>query len=191
MRKFVIAAAAAAALSVALPAYAAGQSGPYVGAGVTYDNVSGTQSIEGLGISGLGGTVFAGYNFVYGGNTFVGLEANFDLASADAGDKTNGFKADNQFGASARLGYNLNPAAAFYGKVGYQRGRASTYVGGAKTSASRDGLLLGAGLEADVTQHVAVRVEFNHTNFYRDKAVDPANTGIANNQATVGLLFGF
>ena len=191
MRKFIVAAATVAALAAAAPAYAAGQTGPYVGAGVTYDSINGTGSAEGFGISGVGGTVYAGYNLGFEGNTFVGLEANFDLASADLGDKVNGVKADHQFGASARLGYRLTPGAAFYAKAGYQRGRASAYSAGVKTSASRDGLLLGAGLEADLTANVAVRVEFNRTQFYRDNAVDPAGAGLANNKAVVGLQFGF
>lgn len=189
MRKLVF--SLAASMAVATPALAAADAGPYVGAGVTYDSINGTQAAEGLGIAGVGGTVFAGYNLPVNGKVFGGIEANFNLASADVGDKTNGVKADNAFGASVRLGYDLSNTAAFYGRVGYQRGRASVYSGGTKTSGSRDGLLLGAGLEANLTQKVGVRVEFDHVNYYRDKAVDPANIGLADNQATVAVVYGF
>lgn len=181
-----------AAVSVAAtPAFAAGEAGPYVGVAVTHDNLSGTSDAEGLGLNGVGGSVFAGYNVPLGEKLFAGVEANFNLASADIGDKVDGLQADHQYGASARLGYKLSDTAAFYGRAGYQRGRLSAYDTSVKTSASRDGLLLGAGVEANLSSNVALRVEYNHTQFYRDSAVDPVNTGIANNQAAVGLVFNF
>jgi opacity protein-like surface antigen len=190
MRKF-IAAAAVAATFVAAPAFAAAEPGVYLGLGATYDNVVGTQSAEGLGVSGLGGTVFAGYNLPLGNNVFTGIEGNFDLSTADAGDQTNGAKAVHQYGATARLGYNLSNGAAAYVRAGYQRGRAAEYIGGTRFAASRDGLLLGAGVEANLTEKVALRVGFDHTIFYRDKAVDPAGFGLANNKATFGVIYGF
>ena len=189
MRKIFVSLAAVAAVASAAPAFA--KAGPYVGVAVTHDNLSGSGDAEGIGFGGIGGSVFAGYNLPVGNNVFAGVEANFDLASADLGDKIDGIKADHQFGASVRLGYNLSESAALYGRVGYQRGRASTYIDGDKFSASRDGLRLGAGLEANVTQNVSIRLEYNRTHFYRDKAVDPANTGIDNNQASLGVAYNF
>ncbi|MEJ5978393.1 porin family protein [Novosphingobium sp. PS1R-30] len=191
MRKVLLSLAAAGAVA-ASPAFAAAEPGPYVGVGVTHDNVSGTQDAEGLGFNGIGGTVFAGYNIPLGEKAFAGVEANFDLSSAKVEDATSSIKARNAYGASARLGYRLSEGAALYGRVGYQRGSLKFNDGLAtEFKSSRDGLRLGAGLEANVAGNTAVRVEYNHTNYYRDKDVDPVNTGLANNQATVGLVVGF
>jgi opacity protein-like surface antigen len=186
MRTVLLSLATAAAV-VATPAFAAAAPGPYVGVGVTDDNVNGTGNAEGFGISGVGGTAFAGYNFSLGDSAFAGVEANADISSASDGNT----KFDHSFGASARLGYRLSPGAALYGRAGYERGR-MTFDRGLPTQyhESRDGLRLGAGLEANIVGNTAVRVEYDHTHYYRSDA-DPVDTGVANNQATVGLVFGF
>ena len=165
MRKFAIAAAAVAAVASA-PAFAA-NSGPYIGVGVTDDNVAGGGDLEGSGINGVGGTVFAGYDMPLSENTFVGVEANFDLASAKYGDDaTYSEEVDNMWGATARLGVNLNDGVALYGRVGYQRGRASVTLLNEKVSESRDGLRFGGGIEAAVSEQVSVRAEYNRTHYY-------------------------
>lgn len=186
MRK-VLLSLATAAMVVATPAFAAAEPGPYVGVGVTDDNINGTGKAQGAGFDGIGGTAVAGYNLPLGEKAFAGVEANFDLSSADAGT----VKADYSFGASGRLGYHISQGAALYGKVGYQRGRLTLDRNLAtQYHESRDGLRLGGGLEANLTGNTAVRVEYNHTHYYRTDA-DPADTGLANNQATVGVVFGF
>jgi len=193
MRKFAIIAAAAAAVSAA-PALAA-NSGPYIGVGVTHDNVSGGGDLEGTGISGVGGTVFAGYDMPLSENTFVGVEANFDLASAKVGDDVDSVEVDHKFGASARLGVNVSEGVALYGRVGYQRGRASTTIDSVKTSESRDGLRFGGGIEAAVSERIAVRAEYNRTHFYPnadDKlAYGSDNIGLNNDQFSLAVVFGF
>lgn len=187
MRTTVLSLAAAVAFS-ASPAFAAAEAGPYVGVAVTHDNISGSGAIEGLGFNGVGGSVFAGYNFDLSSNVFASAEANFDLTSADIDAAR--LKADYQFGASARLGYRVSEGAALYGRVGYQRGRL-TANNGLPTEAhqSADGLRLGAGVEANVSSNVAVRVEYNHTHYYFDTF--GLNGGLDNNQAAVGVVFGF
>lgn len=193
MRKFAIIAAAAAA-AAATPALAA-NSGPYIGAGVTHDNLSGGGDLEGTGISGIGGTVFAGYDMPLSENTFVGVEANFDLASAKVGDSVDSFEADNKFGVTARLGVNLSEGVALYGRAGYQRGRASTTSDSVKVSESRDGLLLGGGIEAAVSDSIAVRAQYSRTHFYptaeEKAAAAPATVGLNNDQFQLAVVFGF
>jgi outer membrane immunogenic protein len=186
MRKVLLSLATAATV-VATPAFAAAEPGPYVGVGITDDNINGTGNAQGSGFAGVGGTAVAGYNLPVGEKAFAGLETNFDLSSAAAGT----VKADYSFGASARLGYHISQGAALYGKVGYQRGR-MTFDRDLATEfhESRDGLRLGGGLEANLTGNTAVRVEYNHTHYYRADT-DPVDTGLANNQATVGVIFGF
>lgn len=184
-----VALAAAASLIVATPAFAAADNGPYIGVGVTHDDINGTSAAKGLGIDGIGGTAVVGFNYGLG-QMFAGAEANFDISGAKIGDKTNGAYADHQFGIAARAGFRLNEGAAFYGLAGYQRGVASVFSGGVKATEARDGLRLGAGLEANVTDKVAVRVQYSHTHFYR-ASTDPLNIGLANNQAVVGVVYGF
>jgi outer membrane immunogenic protein len=182
---------ATAALAVAAPAFAAGDAGAYAGIAITHDSVNGTGTAEGLGFDGVGGSAFLGYNLPVSNAMFAGVEANFDLASADIGDKTNGVKADHKYGVSGRLGYKVSEGAAFYGKVGYQRGRLSDYTAGVQTTSSRDGLLLGAGVEADLSSNVAMRLEYSRTRFNRDAALDPVGAGLSSNQAAVGVQFKF
>lgn len=193
MRKFAIAAAAVAAVASA-PAFAA-NSGPYIGVGVTHDNVSTGGDIEGVGFNGIGGTVFAGYDMALSETTFVGVEANFDLASAKIGDDVDSLKADNIFGVTVRLGANVSEGVALYARGGYQRGRMSTTVDSVKTSESRDGLRFGAGIEAAVSEQVSVRAEYNRTHFYptaEDKALaESDNVGINNDQFSLAVVFGF
>lgn len=186
---------AVAALAVATPALAA-NSGAYVGVGVTHDNLHGGGDFEGLeltGFDGIGGTVFAGYDFALSENVFAGVEANFDLASAKSGNKTNGLQLDYMFGASGRLGYNLNSSTALYGRVGYQRLRGTTYDAGLKDSSSNDGLRLGAGLETAVTEQLSLRFEYNRTHYYipKDKLAAGTKAGWNNNQFSVAVAYGF
>lgn len=196
MRKCAIAAAVA-AIAVASPALAA-NAGFYVGAGVTHDNLALGGDLEGdvgSGINGIGATVYAGYDVQTSDNTFVGVEANFDLATASVGDANLGFEADHQFGASARLGYNLNDKTAVYGRVGYQRGRATTKFDGDEFSTSRDGLRLGGGIETSLSGNLALRVEYNHVHYYLsdEEKVElaPLKGGLNNNQFSVGIKYGF
>lgn len=180
---------AAVTVLTASPAFAAANAGPYVGIAVTHDNIATTGDIEGLGTSGVGGSAFLGYNLPVSPTVFAGLEANFDLSSADI-DAAN-LKADYAYGISGRLGFRPADNVALYGRVGYQRGRVTTnnnLPGEAHENA--DGLRLGAGVEANVSGNVAVRVEYNHTHYYVD-APAGVNAGLANNQAAVGVVFGF
>jgi outer membrane immunogenic protein len=167
-----IAAFAAAVLST--PALAADFAGPYVGAGVTLDNVQGSGALEGIGFSGVGGTAFAGYNLALGESTFAGVEANIDLNTADAG----GVEAKWGWGVGARFGYRLNDSTALYGRAGYARGKLS--IGGA--SGWGDGIRYGGGIETAVSDRVSVRAEFTQTNYESD---------IINNQGALAIVFGF
>jgi len=177
----------AASLVAATPAFAAGDAGSYVGVGVTHDNVASSAEDEGLGINGIGGTVFAGYNFPLSASTYAGFEANFDLSTAKVGDASDAVEFDHAFGASALLGFRPSDATALYGRVGYQRGRATLVIDGDELSDSADGLRLGLGLQADLNDKLGVRVEYNRTHYYGENG----DTGLNNNQAAVSLVYGF
>lgn len=169
-----LAAACAVAAVVASPAYAGDFSGPYVGAGVTLDNVQGTGALDGIGFSGVGGTAFAGYNMTLGNSFFAGVEANADVYSADAF----GIKAKWGWGVGGRLGVKVNPSTALYARAGYARAKLS--AGG--FSDWGDGVRYGLGVETGVGETVAVRAEFTQTNYEGD---------LANNQGALSLVVGF
>lgn len=189
MRKTALTIAAVAATIAAVPAMAA-EAGPYVGVGVTLDNYGTTGGNEGLGMSGVGGTVYGGYNMPLTPKVWAGVEANFDIASADADYGGYKVKADHSYGIAGRLGYNVSDSTAVYGKVGYQRGRLTDTDGIDKSRSNRDGLRLGGGVETALTEKVGLRLEYNHTHYYADK--DAVNqSGIQNNQATVGVNYKF
>ncbi|WP_235536463.1 MULTISPECIES: outer membrane protein [unclassified Sphingomonas] len=166
--------AAAAAAIVATPAFAADFAGPYVGAGITLDNVQGSGALEGLGFSGVGATAFGGYNLPLGGSTFAGVEANVDLNTADAA----GIEAKWGWGVGARFGYKLNEGTALYARAGYARSKIAAFG----FSDWGDGVRYGAGIETGVTDRVSLRAEFTQTNYESD---------IINNQGTLGVVFGF
>lgn len=194
MRSFA-AALTALLTAISTPALAQSNSGPYLGVGATHDNISSSGDLKGLGINGLGATVFAGYKIPYAENTFVSVEANFDLASAKAEDAGDSVKADYVYGGSVLLGANLNANTSFYGRVGYQRGRETTVVNSVRDSQSRNGVRFGAGLEAAVSKKFAVRLEYNRTHYYLndlDKAaIAPLKGGLNNDQAVLALVSTF
>ncbi len=171
MKKFVL--ASLAALAVVSPASAEVFNGAYAGLGATLDNVNGSGSSEGIGISGAGLTGFAGYDMPLG-KAFVGVEGNVDLNTADA----LGLEAKWGWGLSTRAGFKINDSTGLYGRVGYQRNKLS----GGGASAWLDGVRFGGGVETAISGNASLRVEFNHVNFEDD---------LINNQGVVGVLFRF
>ena len=179
MRKFLL--PLVASIVIASPAAARDFAGPYVGAGVTLDNVQGSGPNEGLGVSGIGGTIFLGYDLPLGEKAFAGVEANADLASADD-DANTGLEAKWGWGVSGRLGYKLNDSTAAYARVGYARGQFGVKGCGKACNSWGDAVRYGAGLETSVSQNVSLRAEFSQYNFESD---------VINNQVSVALSYGF
>jgi len=176
MRKFVLALAASAAF--ATPAMAEDFAGPYVGLGVTLDNVQGSGNAEGLGVSGLGATAFAGYDIALGKSSFIGVEANVDVNSADYEDATTEVEADWGWGIGARLGYKLNDSTALFVRGGYARNRVSVN----NFSAWGDGVRYGVGVQTALNQNLSLRAEVSQFNYEQD---------VINNQAALSLSYGF
>ena len=191
MRKIAFIAAVAAA-AVSAPAFA---QGAYVGVGVTHENTSTSADLEGVGFSGVGGTILAGYSVPLSGNVFAGVEANFDLSSAKLGDKVDGLEADNAFGISARLGTNLSEKTSLFGRVGYQRGRLSFTADSVKESESFDGVRFGAGVQTAVSEKVSLRAEYSRTHYSLSKIsrdeLAPKQGGYNTDQFSMAVVFGF
>lgn len=177
-----------ASVAISTPAFAAAEEGPYVGVGITNGNFNGSDHAEGIGFGGVGATAFAGYNVPLG-KLFAGVEADFDLSTADVGTKVTGIEVRHAFGASARLGYHLSEKAALYGRVGYRRTHVYDYVESVRNSERRNAIRFGAGLEAKVTSNIAVRIEYSHARHDRT-TIDGVKAGVDNNQGTIGVVFG-
>lgn len=177
MKSFIVAAAAS-AIAFAAPASAEVLSGPHAGIAMTVDNIQGSGSNEGLGFSGVGVSGFAGYDMPLTSNVFAGVEANIDAYTAD--DAVNDAKWG--WGVSGRLGTKLNDSTGLYARVGYARTKVGYDDGVVSDHQWLDGVRYGAGIETKVTDSVALRAEFTQFNFEKD---------VVNNQALVGVVFGF
>src|SRR5215210_3525425 len=97
------------ALGFATAAQAADFDGPYVGGAVTVDSFEmKVPGIDALGASGVGGSLFAGYNSMLDERGFVGVEANLDLNTANfvVGDDVDNVEVDAEWGmgVGARVG---------------------------------------------------------------------------------------
>jgi len=175
--KISIALSAAVLAVAATPASARDFTGPYMGAGATLDNVQGSGDLEGVGFSGIGGTVFVGTNVRMTDTIFMGAEANIDGSTADVDALDAG--ADWGWGVSARAGFTVNESTAIYARGGYARARASVDGLGAEWA---DGARYGVGVETGLTERLTLRTEFSQFNFEQD---------VINNQVGLTLSYGF
>ncbi len=177
MYKYVIGVVIVATLS--FPAHAEEFSGPFVGTGLTFDNYSGSGDAEGIGgVSGIGGTAYAGYDYKINDRIFIGAEANADFASADADVVGIPVESEWGWGVSGRLGYKINDKTALYTRAGYARQRVQ--LDGEKFWL--DAIRYGGGLETFISDKIAVRAEYSQFN---------AESNVTNNQVTAGLLYRF
>jgi outer membrane immunogenic protein len=175
--RYVVLAAVAATLA-STPAMAEDFAGPYIGAGVTLDNIQGSGQLEGYGFSGVGGTVFAGYDMAVSNGVFAGVEANFDLSTADD-DIAPNTKIDMGWGISGRLGTKLNANTGLYGRLGYAQARAKT---AGFSSEWGEGVKYGLGIQTGLSDQLSLRAEVNQINYEGD---------LINNQAQLSLSYGF
>lgn len=175
--KNLIALSAAALAVAATPAAARDFTGPYIGAGANLDNVQTSGDLEGLGFSGIGGTVYVGTNVRMTDNIFMGAEANIDGYTADIDSAD--VNADWGWGVSARAGFTLNDSTALYVRGGYARARASVSGAGSEWA---DGARYGVGVETGLTEKVTLRAEFSQFNYEAD---------LINNQVGLALSYNF
>jgi OmpA-OmpF porin, OOP family len=150
--------------------------GLYVGGNLgTPDYKSSINGISGNG-SGLGGKVFGGYELTPNFAIEGGL---IDLGHIDSG---NG-KVDLRGAYLDAVGtYEFAPKWSLLGSLGVAEGRFTTSAG----KDSSPALKLGAGIEYDLTQHVALRAEYEHYHF-SDAFDAKANVG----EFSLGFKVGF
>ena len=141
MKNYMIAIAAAAA-TLATPAFAGDFSGPRLEVTAGVDDVTkpGTDATPVTYGAGLG------YDLQFG-KVVLGVEATAD----------NVFDRRDLSGA-ARLGYVINENILAYGKVGYANFKPNTRL-------ELDGLRVGGGIEANLVGPVYGKVEYRYTDF--------------------------
>lgn len=140
MKNYMIAIAAAAA-TLATPAFASDFAGPRLevtaGADDVTNGVDPTEVTYGAGL---------GYDLQFG-NVVLGAEGTVD----NVFDR-------RDLGAAVRVGYVINENILAYGKVGYTNFKPTGRL-------ELEGLRLGGGLEANLVGPVYAKVEYRYTDF--------------------------
>lgn len=155
---------------------AAHAEGPYVGGNLGTPDYSST--IDGVGGNGSGvaGKLFGGYQFT---PNFALEGGYFDLGHID--DGTGRVKLRGAYLDAVGL-YEFAPKWSVLGRAGLAEGR-FTSVGGKDSSPA---LKLGAGIQYDLTDRVALRTEYERYRF-TDAFDAKANVGVV----SVGLKVAF
>jgi outer membrane immunogenic protein len=187
IRHIALAAASAAAIAIAAPAAQAADlptyepaaaiaapagftwSGAYIGAqtGYSWGRASDTK-YNGWQVGG-----YLGYNYQFDNSpVVVGLETDFNWTNTDGKRSHNGFgtKVDSDWtGATrARIGYSFGRVMVYgAGGVAYQDRSFKRF--GDSDSKTAVGWTAGGGVEAAVTENVALRAEYRHDDFGKDK----------------------
>jgi outer membrane immunogenic protein len=144
---------------------------------------------------------FVGYR-VQMGTMVVGLEGDVNAKSGSSSytfSDTNSFRNETFTGSvkqgadgsiRGRFGFLVTPWVLVYGTGGvafgsvsgsygyaaYSLGCCASATGGGSWSTTRDGLTGGAGIEAMITQQLALRVEYRYTDFGRFGETVPLST---------------
>lgn len=171
--------------------------GFYLGAQVGYgwgesevDGFAGSYDVDGFNVG-----IYGGYNHQFVNNVVVGLEADINYNDADGSAVLVGFGTQatefNFDGAvRARLGYAFDRVLVYVaGGVAFADIDTTTTVGGLTFSGDDTtfGWTIGGGVEAAVTQNIAVRAEYRYTKF---DDIDSGIVGFDNNLDSHKVLVG-
>lgn len=168
MKKFLI--ASVAVLGLASPAFAQDDtavSGFRLEAVAGIDNVD----IEGEGDTGFAYGVAAGYDFATGSNILVGADAEVTFATTE---KYN-VGAGRDLYVGGRIGTQVGSGVLLYAKAGYTNARINVSGG---SDFNVDGVRVGAGVEAPITDRFFVKAEYRYSNY---------ELGIERHQGLAGL----
>ena len=167
------------AASLAVPAHAQDFNGPHIGVqlGWGHDQVRnldtdlGPLTIDRNRDSFTGG-IFAGYDREVAPRFVVGGEAGFNLSASDeirAGSGTDLVTVNPRWSIdlTTRAGYLVNPSTLVYVRGGYVNARVKTTVtdaqGSLSESQSRDGWLVGGGVERLIATNLSARLEYRYS----------------------------
>lgn len=206
---------AAAAAFLAVPALAAPAepfSGPFVGVQGGWQQDHERLSITDTGVtdrygnrkSGFAYGAQAGWDYRLSPRTVLGVEASatgrtgserFDDGFGDSFRLRDG----RTFNATARLGYLVTPQGLLYARGGYSNARFKLDSSAGNAAANRDGYVAGVGYEQALTRTVSARLEYDYSNYGRDRfdgvasglGVDSVRTKYDRNAVTAGLNLHF
>lgn len=195
-----IALALVASVAVTGTAHAEPFQGPYVGAAVVRDayEVKVDDVADGVSANGVGGSVYAGYDYSFGG-LFVGAEGNATLTSASASfpvddDADVRVRARESFGLSGRLGAKVADSTGIYARLGWQTTKFKTSLTEGNTVVSdkdwQDAFVYGAGLETALTPNTSVRVEYTIED-YGSAGAGVDGLHVDNNKLALGVSYRF
>ncbi|MBH0238507.1 outer membrane protein [Methylobrevis albus] len=143
-------------------AYVGGQVGYTFGDGTSRDNLGGKKFIENDGFTG---GVYGGYNAMVTPNVVVGGEVEVSTTE-DSKYTINGVPTTVQQNVggtvSGRVGYAFDNYMV-YGKAGVTVVDADAKFNGGKDSNTHVGGVIGAGVEAALTENITARAEYNYT----------------------------
>lgn len=171
----------------------------------TTTNGATTWGPQNLGGDGFVGGVFGGYGRAFG-SFYLGGEGSFEVGKiesnfSDSTGYSRSVSLNETINLSVRPGYLITPQTLAYGRVGWARSKfkVSQQQNGDLPSTDEwiDGVVVGLGVEQEVTKTIGLRIDYRHT-FYTD---EPTNTNTAgtrtdkydidSNVVTVGVLYKF
>ncbi|MEP2988633.1 MAG: porin family protein [Parasphingorhabdus sp.] len=128
---------------------------------------------------GFGGRVHAGYDLVLGNFLLVGAEVGVGLGGRTVDQLSltapGRYKADPglSYDATARAGITPTNGLVVYGRGGYRWLRVEESVvdqaaGNFSNTITQKGFTYGGGIELALSENLAVRAEYNRTNFDQD-----------------------
>jgi opacity protein-like surface antigen len=180
--------------------------GAYLGVQGGYQSINNKQSgnAAGVGFSDThnvsGGVLglYGGYGKSFSNHVYLGgeLEANGSSAHSDRGMGAvpSKFKQDYNYGASARLGYNMNDCLMPYVRVGFNRAKFEQNGGGIDDSQTKTGPSVGVGAEYHLAKNLGVRGELVNTYYGRmdsSAAGSSSDSKLNDRQARIGLAYYF
>ena len=156
MKKFLI--ASVAVFGLATPAFAQDDT---VASGFRLEAVAGIDNvdIEGEGDTGFAYGVAAGYDFNTGSNILVGADAEVTFSTTEKYD----VDAGRDLYVGGRIGTQVGSGVLLYAKAGYTNARIN--VAGSNNDFNVDGVRVGAGIEAPLTDRFFVKAEYRYSNY--------------------------
>lgn len=178
----------------AAPTYSAAPAwswtGPYAGLQGGYAWGSATvNAAPSVSMDGLTGGVYGGYNFQTGNNLVLGVEG--DVSGTGKSGTSGVYTVKNPWDATirGRVGYAIDHFMV-YGTGGLALGGVNVSTGGVTDRQTRVGWVIGAGVEAALTESIVARMEFRHTDLgsatYNAVAGAPT-VGTTSNDLLVGV----
>jgi outer membrane immunogenic protein len=154
-------------------------------------NARGSQSKDGLSYGGQ-----FGYDFRLSPSTVFGVEAALTGRTGesfiDDGFDVLRLTQGRTISTTARLGLVTDPQGLVYARGGYANATFNLEDGGPfRFTENRDGWTLGAGYERYIGPNVSARVEYNYSDFGRDRVTQAADLRYRRHALSLGVNYRF